>query len=1494
MEYQLTSPQKRVCYVEQIHGNTPIHNIGGIAIVHDNLELDFLAEAIQVVINTHDALRLRLVNTNGAIKQHVTQQQQIIIPQLDFSNNSNSMASLHQWAQEEFNRPFNIFKDEPLYYFAVFNVDNKTSGYLIKLHHLIADGWSIDLLTKQICSTYIRVINNTVGEHKNDFSYIDYISSENAYIQSLKFHKDKEFWLEKLHPTPTITRTTDIKPNSKRISFQLTQEFTQKIQSFAHKKGFSLNMLFSAAMLLYLSKVRNSEDIIIGTPVLNRSGAKEKAVVGMFTSTMPFRMQIKSVMSVKDYLLAIKKEFRHCYFHQKYPYNLLVQDLGLKNHHIEPLFDICVNYYNTKLINSLLESPIDYLEYNSGQQLFSLQLVVHEWDGGINLNFNYKVADYTSQQIKRIYASLCYLLEQLIKQEKLLLCDLALVNREDEKHLIYNYNATSKVLKEKTITQLFEEQATSKPQKISIEYNGHEITYADLNQRADQIAAQIHQQQIAPTSNVAIIFNHSVEMVAAILGVLKTQCAYVPIDPNLPPERINYILKDSRATMILTNITELEIKFHGTIIDVNKQTSFALSESNNVKPAQLNNLAYLIYTSGSTGRPKGVMIKHSALTNYLQWARDVYVKNQEDVFALYSSLAFDLTVTSILVPLISGNKIVIYDDKTTEDEFVLYKILRDNKATIIKLTPAHLSMLTDKKVTNKSVRRLIVGGDKLPSSLCRQVHNNFGKAIDIYNEYGPTEATIGCMIYKYDIRNDITQAVPIGIPAYNTKIYVLNETLQPVPIGIAGEIYIGGASLAAGYLNKKTLTQEKFITNPYVPGEFIYKSGDSAKHLESGVIEYIGRLDRQIKLNGFRIEPGEIEQLLLKHQNITAAFVTDLTHKNGNKYLAAYITTQKVLVGDEIKQYLSRHLAANMVPAHVVILEKFPLTINGKPDLSALPRIDSYKRDEKITRQANAIEKILISSIMHLLDVDVINLGDNFFYLGGDSIKAIQLASKLKEMNLELRVKDILSLPIIQDMASTITETNNISNPNTSKKCFGKIASMPIAAWFFSQGLTNPNHYHQSIILHLKQNISLETITKALQTLIAHHDALRIKYDASSGNLYYAKTNKIDESEIISSINLSEYKAEQQEQLIKQHATQLKAKTNITKSVLFKACLFDLGQTSNKRLLLYAHHLIIDGVSWRILLRNLYVLIKGIQEELPMTLPPKTSSLQDWALCLQKYSNKKALVDYSYWKNILNSDFCFPVVKNSSNVLEKEKSTLISFLSKSETRILFKKANSAYNTKPNELLIMGLALALSIQTGKSETIIELEGHGRENIDDNIDMSQTVGWLTAIYPVKLIKQGNDFNKQIKSFKEQLRSIPAGGLSFGALKYLGSGFDRDYITQVRFNYLGEFDSSFNHELFEFGSEDSGIDIAPENRMTAVIDIVGMVINEKLKLILHYNNNKVSHIIAQSFFATYKTTLRKLLDYCSNKQESELTPTDFQMVDLTQTELDGIFDE
>lgn len=1486
--YPLTHPQKRIWYIEKMYPNTSLYNIGGTVIIKGNINIELLQQAIITFIKKNEGIRLKILEKDGWPLQYIDRFKDDTVDYVDFTNGEEPEIQFKKWVQNHASKPF-LLQNSRLFYFALYKISDNCMGYLIKLHHIIADGWSIQILTSKIMDYYLRLCNDECINNEIEYTYIHYIEKEKQYLTSRRFIRNQLFWNKEFETLSDLT----MRPSSEGIignrkSYTVNYPFTKKIKEYCKKNNISLNTLFVTLYLIYDSRVTGQNDRTIGVPVFNRSNKKEKQTFGMFTSTMPFRFQVDTNQSFQHILKNVQEKLMIYYMNQKYPYDLLVQDLEIKKKGYDHLFNVCINYYNTTLHTSIDGNQIENVEFYNGNQAYSLQIIIREWSdsGCLVLDFDYKISDYSDKQLNGLYTNLMHMLDGMIANPVEAVKTHNLLSAKMKEHFIYTVNNTMvNYPRDKVIHELFQEQVERHANKIAISDYDFYLSYRELNNKSNQLARYLIRKGVGQENIVGLLMSHCAEAVIAILAILKAGGSYLPIDPTYPEQRVQYILEDSKSNIIITNLTVPDsINFEGKIVNFNREWVYEGETSNIENRSKSNQLAYIIYTSGTSGKPKGTMIGHQGLVNYIWWAKKEYITEEQEVFPLYSSLGFDLTITSIFTPLISGHKIVVYQNDNNEDSYVLYRILDDGQATMIKLTPSHLALLKDRDYKHSSIKKFIIGGEELKVSLVKDIYNNFHHDLMIYNEYGPTETVIGCMIHQYSCQDDELASVPIGHAINNMQIYILDKEFQPMPIGEIGELYISGDGVARGYLNNQLLTASKFIENPFIEGTVMYKTGDLARYVDEKRMEYVGRIDDQVKIRGYRIELGEIEKCLLSYRGIQEASVQYIDNRGKGQYLCAYIISKVDVVVKDVKSYLLKRLPDYMVPLYIIKLDKMPLTDNGKINKEKLSILIPQEDKIEYVKHRDHQEKVLSAALCKVFGMNKLSMKQNFYHMGGDSIKAIQIASILHDQGYKIKIKDILAFPIFEDMATCIEKNNDEINQEI---CTGDFPPTPIASWFLQQSLANPHYYHQSILVDIKIIVERLQLERIWNELIKHHDTLRMNVDSEGGELFY-NPKHLAKQHTIQEHKLGHLSQQEQNTCMIRIAEELKAGFDIHNDILIKACIYDLGNI--RQLLITAHHLVIDGVSWRIILDDLNRMIEQVITRKPIVLPPKTHSYKKWADTLATRGIEMIRKEKTYWNRIKKNKKELPLKASKANSVINAKPIEIE-LSNETTTLLLGEANKVYNTTTEQLLITSLLRSIKQMTNNQHITIELEGHGREEVFDNINMTRTVGWFTSIYPFYVDLYTDNLSIQIKEVKEQLKAIPHRGIGYGILNYIEKSIENPYHEAIRFNYLGSFMNDGKMKYLEIVDKQLGDDSSKNNKLTALIEVNVYNMKNRLKIRLAYNSKKLDDTMIKHFLDNYISHIERIIDHCSHKKKVEFTPSDFDTVELSQDELDSL---
>ncbi|OKP97904.1 non-ribosomal peptide synthetase [Paenibacillus sp. P46E] len=1484
--YTASSAEKRMYALWEMDKQSIVYNVPVVLEFQEALEDARVEAVLNEIVQRHEALRTHFEVVNGEVVQYIHESWK-----LDFTGEA-----LHEGEVEEairtFVTPFDL-SEAPLLRSRLLRCGAAKSILLLDVHHIVMDGISIGVFIREFQALYEgAVLEAPVLQYK------DYSEWQNSRNGQEVMNREEDYWLERLSgELPLLNLHTDEeRPRVKqfegdRIHFEAGAELTAALQRVARETGTTIYMVLLAIYNVMLWKYTGQEDIIVGTVESGRSHSELQETMGMFVNTVALRNYPAGSRTFREFLEEVKRHTLADFEHTHYQFEKVIQKLNLKSDTSRnPLFDVMFVLENLDygLKTNVEQAKIKLIEPMADIAKFDLTLTAKEANDNLDFSLEYCSRLFSKATVMRMGEHYTRLLAEVAATPDKELGGLDMITDQEKQMLLNVFNtAPTAYPKDKTIQELFEEQVDRTPDLLAVVCGDQALTYKELNEQANSLASVLREKGVAAETVIGIMADRSLELIIGILGILKSGGAYLPIDPEYPADRINYMLTDSQAAMLLLqhHIVK-DLTYTGERLDLENRSLYVRKTGNPVKVSMPGDLAYVIYTSGTTGNPKGVMVEHKNLVNYIYWANKRYVAGDQAAFPLYSSISFDLTVTSIYTPLISGNTIVIY---AGEDKALLTRtIAEENKVHILKLTPTHLRLLEDMDLSRSSIRKLIVGGEDLKTKVAEKIHRAFDGRIEIYNEYGPTEATVGCMIYKYNVERDKGTSVSIGIAADNTQLYILGSRMELLPIGVAGELCIGGDGVARGYLYKEALTAEKFVDHPYKAGGKLYKTGDMARWLPDGTVEYLGRMDNQVKVRGYRIETGEIENRLLQMPDITEAVVVARTDDQGHNYLCAYVVSNKEVTASEIRGGLSKELPSYMVPSYAVQIAKLPLSSNGKVDIKALPVIDINEM-QAATYEApiNEIEGILVDVWQKVLHIEPIGTNYNYYEMGGDSIKSILIVSALREHRLRLEVKDLMQYPSIKELADYV-KYEDVQVPQGAVE--GSVQFLPVQQWFFEKGLTQENHYNQAFMFYRKEGLDEEILRKAFVAIIVHHDALRMVYKRTHEGITQWNRST-DFAGDAFTLDVYDLRDEDEESSIPELSGELQKGLDLEKGLLLKVGLFKTRQGDH--LLVAVHHLVMDGVSWRILIADLESAYRSISSGTAVSLPPKTTSYRSWAQKLKEYaSGRELLHEAEYWKTITNiNSVQLPKDFGEEHSGYCERMEVSLNFSKEQTARLLRNTNTAYNTQINDVLLCSLGLAFKEWGGMEKLLVSLEGHGREDIFQGVSIDRTVGWFTTIYPIVVdMTHSHDIAYSLKHTKEMLRHVPGKGIGYGVWKYLSNGNKemRTIEPEVCFNYLGEFGKEAENSLLKFSKLSSGASISSENKKLNGIDINGLIMEGQLELVFSYSTLEYQRETVEQLTTAFHTSLLRVIDHCAHQHTAEKTPWDYGDPDLSLEDL------
>ncbi len=1479
--YEIAPAQQRLFYAWQLDTSSIAYNIPVAFTIDGNLPLKKVQEILNKLTARHAILRASF--DADAPRYHVKEQVHVPIEYIECQTRQVEKILKNLIA------PFDLTSDV-LIRCAVLNVADDRDVLFFDFHHIVMDGLSVQKFIEEFNSIY-----DGQPLEELPIAFRDYVYWQKNDIEKNTFKKHEKFW-EKLFETgvPTLqlpidrSRPAILDAKGKRAKFQLNETTSNELKKLATRNSTTLHMLMFSVYKWLLAKMTGQTDMVIGIPVSGRTHADLQNVLGMFVNNLPIRTEVHKQESFIDSLKRDIAVMKDCLENQNYPYAMMADKL-VENRDVSrnPLFDTMFLFPPSEVENKTKDYSLSQRFFDPGYSKFDLSLEFFEEGQQLSYVieystalFNSKIASYLSTYLERI-------ITQIIANQNVPFSEVSLLDAIGLRDRVDIFNATQVTFSEaETILDLFERQVAENPDAIAVETDDDVLTYKVLNDKAEAFKAGLLNKNVMKGDVIAVSLLQSPELLYTLLGILKAGAVYLPIAEETPEERLKFIIDDSNSKFLVSREDKKLNKSTCECITPDAVLMTDRDETTHDVSVSEQDSSYIIYTSGTTGNPKGVLVGHKSIANYVQWASWEYLNGESLDFAFFTSIDFDLTLTSIFLPLISGNKVIIYDGD--RDEMPLKRVCTDHRSEIVKLTPSHIKVLINNKIeVSPSIKKIIVGGEKLTSEIAHGFLELCAHEVTIYNEYGPTEATVGCMVHKFEPFKDRV-AVPIGKPIANAKIYILDEFKKPVPKGVVGEIYIAGDCLSKGYVNNKVLTNEKFVPNPFIDDKLMYASGDMAKIMPSGIVQYIGRRDEQVKINGHRIEKEEIRQALITNKDIQDAVVVVEANKEGSKDLYAYyiVASEAAQQPDDmdIKMWLISKIPHYMIPQNYVQIEAIPLTKNGKVDIKKLQGLkqDSVVVDLKMISEE--ISSKIIRVYRTIMEDPDFELQSNFYEFGGDSIKAAQIVSKLRQENIRVSPKEILTYNTPAQLVHFVENNQEGSEDQVENYeqgiLTGKKEHTAIDKWFFDKDLANPNFYNQSVLLEFHRPIHDEVLQQTVQELIIRHDGLRLNLDKKSRELYF-NTKHLE-----CDVEVKEYMLKSKTEL-SEFCTQIRNTFDLEDTLLIKAAILNFEENNQQFLFITAHHLVIDGISWRILLDDFYSIYNSMMAGQGTKHLQKTASLPRFTDALkQHYNEEKLTKELTYWKRMVQTPFQLPVCSNADSTVKGIARASIEIDQQTTTWLL--KESATYNVDIHTILNTVLVRTIA-QWGKTSQVkIELENHGRHL--DAIDVSRTIGWFTVMHPVVFSAEGTLLHN-LQSVKETLHNIPEHGLGYGLLKDKIEETE-DGITQVRFNYLGQFGSELSNDLFSLNQEAIGEESDSVNRITATLEVNAMIISNTLSLYWSYDSKACSKEKIDLLKEEFTNYLHELISELQKSDQPLLTPSDFDDLEISQNELDALF--
>ncbi|RKH56197.1 non-ribosomal peptide synthase/polyketide synthase, partial [Corallococcus llansteffanensis] len=1508
----LSFAQQRFWYLQQLEPQSGAYNNASTFRLTGDLDVAALQAALDELVARHEVLRTTYSLAGGSAVQLIHPARGLPMRKVEVPGATPEAreAELLRLCQAHTMIPFDL--EKVVVRALLLRVEPRVHVVTLVLHHAVADAWCTMVLARELTVLYATY---SAGMKESPLpplpvQYADYAVWQREWLEGGVLEAQVSWWKQRLLGAPALELPTD-RPRPAVQSFagavyrfQFPADVAEPLLAYGRRHGATSFMVMMALFQTLLSRYSGQADFVIGTPIAGRTRPEVEGLLGCFLNTLAFRSRLDGAPSFVELLGRVRTQSLEAYARQDAPFERILDTLGLpRDLSRTPLFQVVLNVLNTPEAKAQLPTlELGPVEVPNDTAKFDLGLEVFETRTGFSCRFEYATALFDAATVERMAEHLVGIAREVVASPEAPLAHLRMMSEAERQNILVAWNDTrGEYPREACIQDLFMQQAAQRPDAVALEFGDTRLTYAELDARTNQWAHVLREHGVGPDVLVAVCLERSVELIVSLLAILKAGGAYLPLDASYPAQRLASMLEDAPPKLLLTT---REVRATLPVDDALPSLFVEELRLDGMPTTPVHagthsrHLAYVDFTSGSTGRPKGVAVEHRGVMRLLHNAPYAHL-GPDETFLLIAPISFDASTLEVWGPLLFGGRLVVFPPKSPSDLDLLAHVLEHHRVTTLHLTAGLFAQVVDLKTDAlRNVRQMLTGGDVVSAPHVRRVVQELG--IPVTACYGPTETTLFASTHRMTDAAQVGTTIPIGRPISDTQLYVLDAHGQPVPSGVPGELFIGGDGLARGYLSRPDLTAERFVPNPFsaVAGERLYRTGDLARWRKDGVLEFLGRADNQVKVRGYRIELAEVEAALRAHPEVREAVAVVREDVPGDKRLVVYFVANQDLDPAVLRTFLLERLPEYMLPSAFVPLAALPLTANAKVDRKALPAPEGLRATSKreFVAPRTEMEQRLAEVWIQVLRVERVGVDDNFFELGGDSIISLQVVARARQAGVQLAVRDLFQHPTLGALASVA----RVSAGSLAEQgpVVGEVPLTPIQLQLLERDPEHAHHSNQTLMLRARQPLQASHLEQALQAVITHHDALRLRFSRENGWRQHNAAPDAAPFQLLQ-VDLSQLPAEARPGVLLEQANRLQASFDLAQPPLVRAALFHSGPGEDQRLLVIIHHLVMDAVSWRVLIEDLESAYHQLLALRPPVLPAKTTSFLTWARRLETHALSDALhAQTPLWLDDARKDVAaLPVDSAGPNTRESQRSVGV-WLEAEETRLLLQETPTAWRAQINDVLLTALALALRDWTGQSRLLVDLEGHGREELFADADVSRTVGWFTSVTPALLqLPSGGSYGDSLRAVRDSLKQWPDHGIGFGLLRFMGPSDVRQRlaalpVAQVSFNYLGQLDgSAAASTLFSLSDEPVGAAVAPQSLRSHLLAVDGSVRDGRLRMDFGFSHHLHQAATIEALAQRFLTALRTLIAQRNSEDARRRTPGDFPLAKISQPALDAL---